>query len=188
MLSLWGGLGVQLYRGSLLADPAWCHYCPLLGTAQPARIGPPGDGDPVGSLLLELLPNILVPNAFGSHSLYPPWSPWAGTWSHCLGASHTLAWYWSGLGGCSQWGSPRPTGPSVLTSWGWAHPGLDLGMSVGQLPCGLWAQGAGARQCSWEWWDTNGHGRKDSMEGMGTWRGRGHRRGHDGTWEEERAK
>lgn len=75
----------------------------------------------------------------------------------CLGAPHPLAWHWPGLRGCRLWGSPQPTGPPLLTSWGWAHPGLDLGTSMGQLPCGLWAQGAGAGQCSWEWWDMGGH-------------------------------
>lgn len=100
-------------------DPAWCHCCSLLGTPQPARIGPPGDGDPVKWLLPELLPNILVPNGLWEHSLCLPWSSWAGTWSHGLGAPHPLAWYWSGLGGCSHLG---------LTMANWAPCPHQLGL------------------------------------------------------------
>lgn len=33
-----------------------------------------------------------------------------------------------------------------------------------------------------------GHEGTDRMEDTGTWRGREHREGHDGTWEEERAQ
>lgn len=177
MLSLWGGLGVQLYRGSLLADPAWCHYCPLLGTAQPARIGPPGDGDPVGCLLPELLPNILVPNAFGSHSLCPPWSPWAGTWSHCLGASHTLAWYWSGLGGCSHVGLTTADWALCSHQLGlgppWAGPGHVCGAAA-LRPLGTrgwsWAVQLGMVGHKWTWVHRQ-HGGHGNVEGQGTQEG-----------------